>query len=98
MSAIYAVLASLGAIMVYIWLRFEWQFSLGAVVALFHDVLLTIGIFSVLQIRFDLATIAALLTIVRLLDQRHGGDLRPGAGEPHQVQEAAADRGDETSR
>jgi len=64
MSAIYAVLASLGAIMVYIWLRFEWQFSLGAVVALFHDVLLTIGIFSVLQIRFDLATIAALLTIV----------------------------------
>ncbi|SIN96567.1 protein translocase subunit SecF [Vannielia litorea] len=63
-SAILAVLASLGAIMVYIWLRFEWQFSLGAVVALFHDVLLTIGIFAVFQIRFDLATIAALLTIV----------------------------------
>ncbi|MDF1873426.1 protein translocase subunit SecF [Vannielia sp.] len=63
-SAIYAVLAALGAIMVYIWLRFEWQFSLGAVVALFHDVLLTIGLFAVLQIRFDLATIAALLTIV----------------------------------
>ncbi len=63
-SAVYAVLAALGAIMVYIWLRFEWQFSLGAVIALFHDVLLTIGIFAVFQIRFDLATIAALLTIV----------------------------------
>ncbi|MBS8229112.1 protein translocase subunit SecF [Vannielia litorea] len=63
-SAVLAVLAALGAIMVYIWLRFEWQFSLGAVVALFHDVLLTIGLFSVLQIKFDLATIAALLTIV----------------------------------
>ncbi|MCO6382278.1 protein translocase subunit SecF [Oceanicola sp. 502str15] len=63
-SAVLAVLAALGAIMVYIWLRFEWQFSLGAVVALFHDVLLTIGLFALLQIKFDLATIAALLTIV----------------------------------
>ncbi len=63
-SAIFAVAAALGAIMFYIWLRFEWQFALGAVAALFHDVLLTIGLFSVLQIRFDLATIAALLTIV----------------------------------
>ncbi len=63
-TAILAVAASLAAIMFYIWLRFEWQFSLGAVVALFHDVLLTIGLFSLLQIRFDLATIAALLTIV----------------------------------
>ncbi len=63
-SAIIAVLVALLAIMVYVWLRFEWQFALGAVAALFHDVLLTIGIFSALQIRFDLATIAALLTIV----------------------------------
>ncbi len=63
-TAIIAVLAALGAILVYIWLRFEWQFSVGAVAALFHDVILTIGIFSLLQIRFDLATIAALLTIV----------------------------------
>ncbi|MFN3145878.1 MAG: protein translocase subunit SecF [Paracoccaceae bacterium] len=63
-TAIIAVTLSLLAIMFYIWLRFEWQFSLGAVVALFHDVLLTIGIFSLFQIRFDLATIAALLTIV----------------------------------
>ena len=63
-TAILAVAASLVAILFYIWLRFEWQFSVGAVAALFHDVLLTIGIFSVLQIRFDLATIAALLTII----------------------------------
>ena len=63
-TAILAVLASLGAILVYIWLRFEWQFSVGAVAALFHDVILTIGIFSALQIRFDLATIAAILTII----------------------------------
>ena len=63
-TAIIAVLASLAAILVYIWLRFEWQFSVGAVAALIHDVILTIGIFSLLQIRFDLATIAALLTII----------------------------------
>jgi preprotein translocase subunit SecF len=63
-TAIIAVLAAMAAILVYIWLRFEWQFSVGAIVALLHDVILTIGIFSLLQIRFDLATIAALLTIV----------------------------------
>ncbi len=63
-TALLAVAAALAAILIYIWLRFEWQFSVGAVAALFHDVILTIGIFSLLQIRFDLATIAALLTIV----------------------------------
>ncbi|PZX17593.1 protein translocase subunit secF [Palleronia aestuarii] len=63
-TAFLAVAASLGAILVYIWLRFEWQFSVGAVAALFHDVILTIGLFSLLQIRFDLATIAAILTII----------------------------------
>ena len=63
-TAIIAVLASLAAILVYIWLRFEWQFSVVAVAALIHDVILTIGILSLLQIRFDLATIAALLTII----------------------------------
>ena len=63
-TAILAVLLAIGAVLVYIWLRFEWQFSLGAVAALVHDIVLTIGIFSVLQIRFDLAIIAALLTIV----------------------------------
>ncbi len=63
-TAIIAVLLAIGAVLVYIWLRFEWQFSLGAVAALVHDVILTIGVFSILQIQFDLAIIAALLTIV----------------------------------
>ena len=63
-TAILAVTLAIGAVLIYIWLRFEWQFSLGAVAALVHDVILTIGIFSLLQIRFDLAIIAALLTIV----------------------------------
>ncbi|WP_239113286.1 protein translocase subunit SecF [Shimia biformata] len=63
-TAVIAVLLAIAAVLVYIWLRFEWQFALGAVVALVHDVVLTIGVFSELQIKFDLAIIAALLTIV----------------------------------
>jgi preprotein translocase subunit SecF len=63
-TAIEAVLAAMAAVLVYIWLRFEWQFAVGAVLALVHDVTLTIGVFAILQIGFDLTTIAALLTIV----------------------------------
>ncbi len=63
-KAIIAVLSAICAVLFYIWIRFEWQFSLGAVAALVHDVVLTLGIFSALQIKFDLAIIAALLTIV----------------------------------
>ena len=63
-KAVYAVLAALIAIVAYIWLRFEWQFAVGAVVALIHDVAITIGLWAVFQFKFDLATIAALLTIV----------------------------------
>ena len=63
-TAVYAVVAAIAAVLFYIWLRFEWQFSVGAVAALVHDIILTIGVFSVLQIQFDLAIIAALLTIV----------------------------------
>lgn len=63
-TAVIAVLLAIGAVLVYIWLRFEWQFAVGAVAALVHDVILTIGIFSIVQIKFDLAIIAALLTIV----------------------------------
>ena len=63
-TAVIAVLLAIAAVLFYIWLRFEWQFALGAVAALVHDVVLTIGIFSELQIKFDLAIIAALLTIV----------------------------------
>ena len=63
-SATLAVLAACVGIGIYIWLRFEWQFALGAVAALFHDVLVTVGVFSLFQIKFDLTTIAALLTIL----------------------------------
>ncbi|WP_297779785.1 protein translocase subunit SecD [uncultured Roseovarius sp.] len=62
--AMLAVALAIGAVLVYIWMRFEWQFAVGAVIALVHDVALTIGVFSELQIQFDLAIIAALLTIV----------------------------------
>lgn len=59
-----AVLISVILMLVYIWFRFEWQFSVGAVLALVHDVALTIGIFSILQLEFNLSIIAAILTIV----------------------------------
>jgi preprotein translocase subunit SecF/SecD/SecF fusion protein len=59
-----AVVAGLFAIVAYVWFRFEWQFALGAIVALSHDVLLTVGIFSLLQLEFDLSIVAALLTIL----------------------------------
>lgn len=59
-----AVAASILAIVAYVWFRFEWQFAVGAVVALTHDVLVTAGVFSLFQFEFDLSTIAALLTIL----------------------------------
>ncbi len=62
-AAIIAVLAAIGAILVYIWFRFEWQFGVAAVVALLHDVISTIGLFSLLKLDFNLATVAAILTI-----------------------------------
>ena len=63
-SSIYAVIATSLGIMLYIWLRFEWQFALGGVLALLHDVFITIGIFALFQIKFDLSIVAALLTIL----------------------------------
>ena len=60
----YAISISLIFILIYIWFRFEWQFSIGAIVALLHDVLLTLGIFSITSIEFNLSIIAAVLTIV----------------------------------
>lgn len=59
-----AVIAAILAIITYVWFRFEWQFALGTVIALTHDVLLTIGIFSLFQLGFDLSIVAALLTIL----------------------------------
>ena len=63
-TGFYAVVAGLVAIVLYVWARFEWQFAVGAIVALTHDVLLVAGIFSALQLEFDLSIVAALLTIL----------------------------------
>ena len=63
-SGTIAILVAVFAMLIYIWLRFEWQFSLGAVIALLHDVILTIGVFCFTQLEFNLPIIAAILTIV----------------------------------
>ena len=63
-SGIIAITLSLAAMLFYIWIRFEWQFSIGSIVALFHDVIITIGIFSILSLEINLSIIAAVLTIV----------------------------------
>jgi preprotein translocase SecF subunit len=63
-SGIIAISLSLIAMLFYIWIRFEWQFSIGSIVALFHDVIITIGIFSILSLEINLSIIAAVLTIV----------------------------------
>ena len=63
-SGIIAIGLSLAAMLFYIWIRFEWQFSLGAIVALFHDVIITLGIFSLFSLEINLSIVAAVLTIV----------------------------------
>ena len=63
-SGIIAISVSLVLMLFYIWIRFEWQFSLGAILALFHDVILTLGLFSLLGLEINLSIIAAVLTIV----------------------------------
>jgi len=63
-SGIIAIGLSLGAMLIYIWIRFEWQFSLGAIVALFHDIIITLGFFSLLSLEINLSIVAAVLTIV----------------------------------
>ena len=63
-SGIIAISLSLAAMLFYIWIRFEWQFSIGSIIALFHDVVITLGIFSVLSLEINLSIIAAVLTIV----------------------------------
>lgn len=63
-TGIIAIITAIACMLIYIWFRFEWQFSVGAVLALVHDVVLTIGIFSLLQLDFNLSILAAILTIV----------------------------------
>lgn len=63
-SALLAVVAGSVGILIYVWVRFEWQFAVGTVAALIHDVVVTVGIFSILGLKFDLTIVAALLTIL----------------------------------
>jgi len=63
-SGIIAIGLSLAAMLFYIWIRFEWQFSLGAIIALFHDVIITLGVFSLFSLEINLSIVAAVLTIV----------------------------------
>ena len=63
-SGVIAISLSLAVMLFYIWVRFEWQFSLGAIIALFHDVIVTLGIFSLFNLEINLSIIAAVLTIV----------------------------------
>ena len=63
-SGVIAISVALALMLIYIWIRFEWQFSLGAILALFHDVLVTLGLFSLLGLEINLSIIAAILTIV----------------------------------
>ena len=62
-SGVIAIALSLAAMLLYIWIRFEWQFSLGAILALFHDVIITLGVFSVFSLEINLSIVAAVLTI-----------------------------------
>ena len=63
-SGVIAISVSLILMLIYIWIRFEWQFSFGAILALFHDVIVTLGLFSLLNLEINLSIIAAVLTIV----------------------------------
>ena len=63
-SGVIAIVISLGAMLLYIWIRFEWQFSLGAILAIFHDVIITLGVFSLFSLEINLSIVAAVLTIV----------------------------------
>ena len=63
-SGVIAISVALALMLIYIWIRFEWQFSLGAILALFHDVIVTLGLFSLLNLEINLSIIAAVLTIV----------------------------------
>ena len=63
-SGVIAIALSLAAMLFYIWIRFEWQFSLGAILALFHDVIITLGLFSLFSLEINLSIVAAILTIV----------------------------------
>ena len=92
-SAVISVLLALGAILFYVWLRFEWQFSVGAVAALVHDVVLTIGLFRGAANRVRPVDHRGAADHRGLFAERHRGRLRPCAREPDKIQETSAARG-----
>ena len=92
MTGFIAVAAGILAIVAYVWFRFEWQFAVGAVVALTHDVLVTAGIFSLFQFEFDLLDRRRASDHSRLFGERHGRRVRPHSRKFAQVQENGAER------
>ncbi len=64
LSAFFAVVAASAGILIYLWMRFEWQFAVGAVVSLVHDAVVVLGVWSLFQLKFDLTTVAAILTVI----------------------------------
>ena len=64
MAGVWSILIAIIGVLFYIWIRFEWQFAIGSILAIIHDVIITLGIFSILSLEFNLSIIAALLTIV----------------------------------
>ena len=83
---------AIGLMLLYIWFRFQLQFGLGAVIALFHDIILTMGILSVFHIEFSMPSIAALLTVIGYSMNEKVISLRPAAREPAQVPAHATGR------
>ena len=79
---LFATLYALAGMLVYIAFRFEWIYGLGAVIACFHDTLITIGLFSLFNKEISMTVIAALLTLVGLFHERYHRDLRPHPREP----------------
>ena len=94
-KGVLAVVFSLLGMLAYIWYRFELRFGIGALVAVFHDFLIVLGIYAIMKLEFNLSSIAAFLTLVRLLGQRHGGHFRPCAREHAQVSAHAVGGRDE---
>ena len=91
-TGVIAVVASMFGILLYVWFRFEWQFAVAAILALSHDVFITVGMFSLLWYEFDLSVVAAHPHAGGLFDQRYGGGVRPHPREPAPLQAHAADR------
>ena len=86
------IISAIGAILIYLWFRFEWQFALGAMIANVHDLVLTLGFMAIMQIDFDLTIDRGAADHSRLFAERHRRHLRPYPRDAAALQEAADDR------